>query len=62
MIATVGLALLVFLVALLYVVGPTYGDEYPHGRRVNSAQSLHGRVVLICLGFGIAALLNSMPS
>ena len=62
MIATVGLALLVFLVALLYIVGPTYGDEYPHWRRVCSAQSLHARLVLICLGFGIAALLNSMPS
>ncbi|MCA6111716.1 hypothetical protein [Bradyrhizobium cenepequi] len=62
MIATVGLALLVLLVALIYILGPTYGNEYPHWRRINSAQSLHARIVLICLGFGIAALLKSMPS
>ncbi|MGY3608397.1 MULTISPECIES: hypothetical protein [unclassified Bradyrhizobium] len=61
MIATVALAVLVFLVALVYIAGATYGNERRHDRR-NFAQSLDARLVLICLGFGIAALLNSMPN
>lgn len=61
MVATVALAVLVLLVSLVYIVGPAYGNERAHHLR-NFAQSLDPRLVLICLGFGIAALLNSIPN
>jgi hypothetical protein len=59
MIFTVSLALLVLIVALVYV---TVTDHVASGPwwRIDFTQLIYSRAVLICFGFGVVALLNSL--
>ncbi|MGY3622535.1 hypothetical protein ACVJGD_008731 [Bradyrhizobium sp. USDA 10063] len=61
MISTIALAILVIIMALIYIAGQTYCDASTRWR-INPAQLFYSRIVLICLGFGVAALLNSFPN
>jgi hypothetical protein len=61
MIATVVLAILVVVMAFIYLAGKAPCDASTQWR-VNPTQLFYSRAVLICLGFGVAALLNSFPS